>query len=105
MKQNGHTCGIPVIPMRLHHSIGYHTIGLFAIGTSAFGNSSRFDVKVSSDAPGPHRIRTWKPGEGNVACGMAKERVILSQCMVRSHRSHKGVCDNKYHASPAEFWL
>ena len=44
------------MPMRLQNSIGYHTIGLLAMGTRAFGNSSRFDVNVSSDAPGPHNM-------------------------------------------------
>ena len=67
----------PVMPMRLHHSIGYHTIGLFAIGTSALGKSSRLEVKVSRGAPGPHRIIAWKPGEGSVACGM----VMACECM------------------------
>lgn len=72
-----------MIPMRLHHSIGYHTIGLFAMGTRAFGNSSRFDVKVSSDAPGPQSMRAWKPGEGRVACGM----VMLLEPLPKIKRS------------------
>lgn len=28
------------------------------------------EVNVVSDAPGPHSMRAWKPGEGSVACGM-----------------------------------
>lgn len=31
------------------------------------------DVNVLSEAPGPHRMRAWKPGEGRVAWGMALE--------------------------------
>jgi hypothetical protein len=29
-------------------------------------------VKVLKEAPGPHRMRAWKPGVGSVACGMAR---------------------------------
>ena len=28
------------------------------------------DVKVLNDAPGPHRMMAWKPGEGRVAWGI-----------------------------------
>jgi hypothetical protein len=34
------------------------------------GISCGVDVKVVKDAPGPHRMRAWKPGGGKVACGM-----------------------------------
>jgi hypothetical protein len=37
------------------------------MGTSAFGKSLGFDVKVFNEAPGPHRIKACKPGEGIVA--------------------------------------
>lgn len=45
-------------------------MGRLAIGTSALGNSLGFDVKVFSDAPGPHRIKAWKLVAGKVACGI-----------------------------------
>ena len=35
------------------------------------GMSRGVEVKVLKDAPGPHRMMAWKPGEGSVACGMA----------------------------------
>jgi hypothetical protein len=41
-------------------------MGRFAIGRSAFGISFGFDVKVLNEAPGPHRIRAWKPGAGRL---------------------------------------
>ena len=45
-------------------------MGLFATGSSALGMSLGEEVNVVSDAPGPHSMRAWKPGEGSVACGM-----------------------------------
>ena len=45
-------------------------MGLFATGSSALGMSLGDDVKVDSEAPGPHSISAWKPGEGRVACGI-----------------------------------
>lgn len=61
-------------------------MGLFAIGMMAFGNSSGFDVNVDRDAPGPHNIRAWKPGEGIVVeCGIRKSGVAIpSGCIVVS---------------------
>lgn len=41
-----------------------------AIGTRAFEKSFGFEVKVLSDAPGPHRMKACRPGEGSVACGI-----------------------------------
>jgi hypothetical protein len=45
-------------------------MGRFAIGNSAFGISFGVDVKVLYEAPGPHNISAWKPGDGRVVCGM-----------------------------------
>ena len=46
-------------------------MGLLAIGIKALGNSRGFVVNVLNDAPGPHRINAWKPGEGiATACGI-----------------------------------
>ena len=45
-------------------------MGRFAMGSRAFGISLGDDVNVVKDAPGPHKISAWKPGEGRVACGM-----------------------------------
>jgi hypothetical protein len=46
-------------------------MGRLAMGNSALGDSSDFDVKVSKDTPGPHRMTAWNPGAGIlVACGM-----------------------------------
>jgi len=59
-------------------------MGLFATGISAFGKVAGSEVKVSSDAPGPQRIKAWKPGEGRVACGM-----IESSGSIASKRKYK----------------
>jgi hypothetical protein len=40
------------------------------MGNSALGISLGVDVKVLNDAPGPHKMMAWKPGEGRVACGI-----------------------------------
>jgi hypothetical protein len=36
------------------------------MGNKAFGISLGVDVKVLKEAPGPHRMRAWKPGAGRV---------------------------------------
>lgn len=42
------------------------------MGSRAFGMSLGDDVKVLNEAPGPHRMRAWKPGGGRlVAWGIA----------------------------------
>jgi hypothetical protein len=46
------------------------------MGNSALGISLGVDVKVLNDAPGPHKMMAWKPGEGRVACGIL---TVLSQ--------------------------
>lgn len=58
-------------------------MGLFAMGNRAFGMSLGDDVNVVNEAPGPHSISAWKPGAGNVACGM------VSRCM-RAVEGHAG---------------
>ena len=45
-------------------------MGLLATGSSALGMSFGDDVKVVNEAPGPHNMMAWKPGEGSVACGI-----------------------------------
>lgn len=45
-------------------------MGLLATGSSAFGMSLGDEVKVVNEAPGPHSMTAWKPGEGSVACGI-----------------------------------
>ncbi len=46
-------------------------MGRFAIGNRAFGMSFGVDVNVLNEAPGPQRIRAWKPAAGRlVACGI-----------------------------------
>lgn len=37
------------------------------MGSKAFGMSFGDDVKVVNEAPGPHNMTAWKPGEGSVA--------------------------------------
>jgi hypothetical protein len=41
-------------------------MGRFAMGSSAFGISLGFEVKVLNEAPGPHKMRAWKPGAGRL---------------------------------------
>ena len=41
-------------------------MGLFEMGNKAFGISFGVDVKVLKEAPGPHRMRAWKPGAGRL---------------------------------------
>ena len=41
-------------------------MGLLAMGSSAFGISLGVDVKVLNEAPGPQRIKAWKPGAGRL---------------------------------------
>jgi hypothetical protein len=55
-------------------------MGLFAMGSSALGISFGVDVNVLNDAPGPHRMSAWKPGEGSVAWGILDG--TLSQTVV-----------------------
>ena len=55
-------------------------MGLFAMGSSALGISVGVDVKVLNDAPGPHRMRAWKPGEGSVAWGMSGPMRFHTAC-------------------------
>lgn len=54
-------------------------MGRFAMGSSAFGISFGVDVNVLNDAPGPHRMSAWKPGEGRVAWGMAESPPVNSR--------------------------
>lgn len=42
-------------------------MGRFAIGSRALEDSFEFDVNVARDAPGPHSMSAWSPGEGIVA--------------------------------------
>lgn len=46
------------------------------MGNRALGISLGVDVKVLNDAPGPHRMSAWKPGEGSVACGMLSKNLV-----------------------------
>jgi hypothetical protein len=46
------------------------------MGSSAFGISFGVDVNVLNDAPGPHRMSAWKPGEGKVAWGILEENLL-----------------------------
>lgn len=42
-------------------------MGRLAIGIKALENSTGFEAKMLRDAPGPHRMKACKPGEGTVA--------------------------------------
>jgi hypothetical protein len=57
-------------------------MGRFATGRRALGMSLGDEVKVLSEAPGPHRMMAWKPGEGNVAWGMVEyvNMLVLVLC-------------------------
>jgi hypothetical protein len=47
-------------------------------------------VNVVSDAPGPHSMRAWKPGEGSVACGMVGGPQTQMQRQTQFQRSTAG---------------
>jgi hypothetical protein len=42
------------------------------MGSRALDDSFVFDVKVANDAPGPHKMSAWRPGEGTVAWGILR---------------------------------
>jgi hypothetical protein len=61
------------------------------MGTIAFGNSAGSEVKVSSEAPGPHRMMAWKPGEGSELCGILYEYHERNRIRERKSESVVGV--------------
>jgi hypothetical protein len=71
-------------------------MGRFAIGRRAFGMSCGVDVNVVKEAPGPHKMRAWKPGAGSVACGMAEVRSLegLSRVAEEAVRGQEDISEN-----------